>query len=240
MGNRVSSTVVGAQTRGSVAAAALHRHRGRLERSPLARRVTLRRLGWWALAAVVAWTVADQVATAQAAEATWGRTVAVVVATSDLSPGDVIAEDSVTVEQVPARFVPGAALDALPSGRRVNASLAAGEMVLSTRLAPAGLGRTGAALPDGSRAVTIGLGEAAAPVRAGDVVDLLAVTVGGDTGAVPDLYEDTGPVVARRVAARAIVLGVSATAATLAVRAEEVRPTVAAAATQQLSLVITG
>lgn len=238
MGNRRRSVAGRARTRVQATVDSLHRQRRRLERSSLARQVAVRRVGLLGLAALVAWAVTATVADAQATRAEWGHTVAVLVAERDLEPGELLDEGNAAVEQVPGRFVPDGALTSVPSNRRVTSMVAAGEMIVATRLAARDAGAMAARLPDGTQAVTVALGDAAAPVQPGDAVD---VFVAAPTDAFASGFEDA-PVTlsARAVARAATVLAVSASGVTLAVRDGQVADAVAAAAVGQVHLVITG
>lgn len=224
--------------------AALRRHRLRLRRSRLARRLERRRLGAWAAALLVGSAVAFRIDAADEVRAAWGATRPVVVATVSLRAGDRVGTTTATVEQLPSRVVPDGALHELPAGRRVGSAVEPGEVLTAARLAPDGLGATAAALPPGTAAVTVPSGDAPAPVRAGDVVDVHRVTVldpyaaqDGVSASGSDSDGDAGGIVADR----AVVTSVDATRTTLAVRRSQVVATVrAATAGGGVQLVIVG
>lgn len=133
---------------------------------------------WWALVALTAAAaglLASSIAArAEAARAAWGETELVVIANGDIEVGDRVEPGDVTVEARPRVLVPAGALHALPDGAIASAAIVAGEVVVESRLAPAGLSPLAASLPAGTRAVAIpaelGL---TAPLQAGDRVDVL-------------------------------------------------------------------
>jgi Flp pilus assembly protein CpaB len=215
---------------------ALHRHRVRLRRSALARRLERRRLTAFVAAIAVASVVALRGNAAERSREAWGTTRPVLVATATLAPGATLDTSTTAIDHLPARLVPAGALTTLPAGRRVRTEVGTGEMLTTARLAPRGLGATAAALPAGTAAVTVVLDEAAAPLRAGDVVDAYR-------GARTDPYAPEGTTsgdAAEVVAAGAVVISVDARGATLAVARSQVAATVAANAAGGVQLVVVG
>ena len=71
-------------------------------------------------------------------------------------------------------------------GRAVVVTLFAGEAVLESHLAPAGVHGLGAYVTPGRRAMAVPVGAAAPAVRAGDAVDVLATFEGEKTFAVAE------------------------------------------------------
>jgi Flp pilus assembly protein CpaB len=225
-------------------ALAAHRRRRQVQRSPLGRRLARRRAGAIVLAALLGWSVAHQVAAAREAERSWGRTEIVLVATQPLDAGDVLDDSTTTLRRVPSRFVPQGALRVVPDHRRTGSALGRGEMVVTSRLAAPGLGATAAGLPDHTHAVTVALGEPAARVRQGDVVDAFAVLAAdlALAGAASDAAsgEAMSGLAAQVVAHRAVVVSATGDSATLAVTEEQVAATVGANVTGRLQLVVVG
>jgi hypothetical protein len=152
-------------------------------RRALARPIT-RRLLVAVLALATASTVTSLVRSAEAARNRWGASRPVAVATRDLAVGDSLDTGAAEVRELPEALVPEAALPAPPAGALVRHPVAAGEVLVRTRLAPLGLTGAAALVPPGSRAVAVPLAPLAAPPLAvGDLVDLLAV-VGPGGGSV--------------------------------------------------------
>lgn len=181
-----------------------HRRRFRLR---WRRRLLRRPLPFWlaalALTALTTSTVARVTGAAAAERDRWGERRPVLVARRDLHAGDALRD--VEVRLVPAALVPrGAAPPDLVRGRRrvVTAWIAAGEVVLSRRLAPDGLSPTAARLPPGTRGVAVPQGQAPLPVEIGDRVDVIATL---DSSTVT-------------VARGAVVVAVGGDAVTIAVR----------------------
>ncbi len=142
---------------------------------------------WWAcmagLAAAAGWAAAAVVGHAEDLRAAWGASVLVVVAAHDLEPGEAVSPADVDVVARPRAMVPATALRRLPSGARARDHVAAGEILVSTRLV-SGLGPIAARLHDGTRAVSIPVEPGTAPPLAvGDrvaVLVALADTEGGE------------------------------------------------------------
>lgn len=156
--------------------------------------------------------VARLVGQARAEAARWGVLRPTLVATADLEPGAVLSPSAARVERRPVALVPGAALEAPVEGHRVVAAIAEGEAVLSSRLAPAGLSATAAALPRDTVGIAVPTGPGSLALEHGDAVDVL-VTV--DPQSIGD-REPTFP-----VARGAVVVGVAEEAVTLAVHEQE-------------------
>lgn len=205
--------------------ATLRRWRWEFRSSPLGRRVVRRRLGALTVAVTVGLAVSHQTSAARAAVAQWGPTAPVLVAATDLPAGAALGPGNVRTEQWPARLVPAAALASV-EGRRTARAVAAGVPLTTADLAGTGRSAVAARLPDGSVGVTLPRGTAPAPVRAGDLVDVLGATAEGRS------------LTAERVAARAIVVAVDRTSVTVAVRRTEAGDVAAAAAAGTAVLVL--
>lgn len=104
----------------------------------------------------------------------------VVSVTAPVSRGSVLTADVLAIVTMPARFAPVDAIGALEraTGRIAIADLAAGEIVTELRLAGARSGPTASLVPVGMRAVQIPV-SAAAGVKPGDLVDVIATFGGG-------------------------------------------------------------
>jgi pilus assembly protein CpaB len=176
------------------------------------RRVTRSPVGYWLavimLAAVTALFVARLVGAAESQRARFGAKRPVAVAVHGLEVGHVLTGADVAVRTMPAAFVPAGATASKGAvvDRTVVASLFAGEAVLESHLAPAGVRGLGAHLSPGRRAMAVPVGAAAPAVRAGDMVDVLATFEGEKTFAVAEA---------------ATVLAVSTDAVTVAVSIDE-------------------
>jgi Flp pilus assembly protein CpaB len=182
---------------------------------------------WLAAGALVVLTVSTvaRVTSAAAEErARWGAAVDDVVAVHDLEPGDAIGADDVELRRLPAALVASDALHELVDGAVTSAWTAAGEPLLSSRLAPAGLSPTAALLPPGTRGVAIPLGVAPLPVVAGDRVDVLATL-------------DTSTVV---VARRALVIAGGVCGVTVAVDESAASDVASAVVVASVTLVLSG
>ena len=161
-----------------------------LARGPFARKWSRRSKGFAALAVVAgsaAYLVVDGYATRlEALRPVAGPGVPVVVAAERLARGDVLTEEVLRVELVPAAFAPPGrfASAGAVAGRTLVADVATGEPVTRTRIGVEG-GPVASLVPDGLRAFPIQPGPSASAVRAGDRVDVLA-TFGG-----PRPYTDT-------------------------------------------------
>lgn len=147
-------------------------------------RPAVRRTVVAALALVTAVAVATALAAAGSARDRWGTARRVVVATRDLSPGDVVDGGAVEVRDVPAAVVVPSALAEPPLGSVVRQPILAGEAVAALRLAPDGLTGVAALVPAGQRAVAVpAVPGGMPPVTVGDLVDVVAVVAGAGDGA---------------------------------------------------------
>ena len=170
---------------------------------------------WWLLtlgtAAAVGWIVSSIVTEADRTRAAWGRSTVVAVATRDIAAGSPLGADDVDLVKRPLTLVPPGALEELPDGQVAAAAIAAGEVVVTARLAPLGLTGLAATLPGGSRAVAIPVEVGLAPpLSVGDHVDVLVALAPEAAGDGPPGFV---------VAAGALVVAVDEGAVTVAVRA---------------------
>lgn len=175
------------------------------------RRVTRSPVGYWlaviVLATGTALFVGRLVRATEAQQARFGARRSVAVAVGGLGVGHVLTGDDVGVREMPAGFVPAGARSAeAVVGRTVVVTLFAGEPVLESHLAPAGVHGIGAHLTRGRRAMAVPVGAAVPAVGAGDVVDVLATLEGEKTFAVAEA---------------ATVLAVGADSVTLALSIDE-------------------
>ena len=188
------------------------------------RRLTRSAPVYWAavvaLAAVTGLTAARLVGRAEAAAARYGSLRPVVVATRPVAMGTVLRPADVSVRDLPASFLPerhvAATADAV--GRTAVVALFPGVPLVAGHLAPDGVQGVAALLPPGSRAVSVPGGGASAPVRTGDVVDVLA-TFDPSASASPAAAAE--PTFA--VAVSALVVDVGDDSATVAVGPEEAK-----------------
>lgn len=201
---------------------------GRITRSPLF---------FWTAVAVLAWftgmTTARLVDKARADAARYGTEVTVVVAARDLDIGTVVGEDDVVARVVPAGLAPRKRVVtvAAATGRTVVVPVFDGSPVLTANLAPEGLQGIAALLPAGTRAVAVPTGEATAPLRRGDHVDVLVSFDPAEAGG----GEPTFP-----VATGALVVDVAAEAATVAVGPEQAKAVAFAVGRGTVTLAVTG
>ena len=178
------------------------------------------------LAAAVAWAVTGSAEQARHDRARWGSMRRVVVATRDLSAGEVLDAANTGLDERPAAMVPEGALDALPPGRRTDVDVPAGEALLVTRLAGPRLGALAARLPDGSAGVTFPRVEVQPELDVGDRVDVYA-SVSDVTGTA-----------SARVAESALVVHVDEHSVTIAVADGEVRDAAAASMSEEVAFVV--
>jgi Flp pilus assembly protein CpaB len=183
----------------------------RLTRSPFA--------FWLAVAAlaVLTWSVvAGSLGRAQAQAHRFGSLRTAVIPARFVDRGAVVAPGDVTTKQLPAAFLPDGYESAAGAvaGRTAVSPLYPGQAVVHDQLAPDGLKGVAALLPSGTRAVAVPTGGATAPLRRGDLVDVLA-TFNSPNGEAP---EPTFP-----VATGAMVVDVGADAATVAVSPDEAK-----------------
>lgn len=168
-----------------------------------------------ALTTLTVSTVARVTGAAAAERDRWGERIEVLVASTDLEPGD---ELQGALQLVPAVLVPADARTAAAAGETVAAWIGAGEIVLESRLAPAGLSAIAALLPPGTRGVAVPLGMAPLPVEVGDRVDVHGAT---------------------RLASDAAVVAVTNEAITVAVDAADAARVAYEAANGTVTLVLT-
>ncbi len=202
------------------------RLRRRLVGSPIAFWVTA-----IALAGVTGTILAGLVSRAQVTTSRYGHQRAVVVATREVAAGQALRPGDVEVREMPAAFLPAGALTVAPLGRTVVVPLFPGEVVIAAKLAPKGLSGVAALLPPGTRAVAVPTGGASAPVRRGDVVDVLASFDPSTTGSGE-------PTVT--VAVGALVVDVGDDVVTVAVLPEEASRVAFAVAHGVVTLALTG
>ena len=200
------------------------------------RRVTRSPVGYWlaviVLAAATGLFVARLVGAAEAQRARLGVRRPVAVAVRGAAVGHVLTGADVAVRAMPATFVPAgaAASEGAVVGRTVVVTLFAGEAVLESHLAPAGVGGLGAHLTRGRRAMAVPVGAAAPAVRAGDEVDLLATFEGVETSAVAeaatvlDVGADAVTVALSTYETGRVADAIARGAVTLAVRSPVERP----------------
>lgn len=170
---------------------------------------------WWLLtlssAVAVGWIVSSIVADADRTRAAWGTTTVVAVAARDIAAGAPLGVDDVDLVERPHALVPEGALREVPDGQVAAAAIAAGEIVVTSRLAPLGLTGLAATLPEGTRAVAVPVEVGLAPpLIVGDRVDVLVALAPEAAGDGPPGFV---------VAAGALVVAVDEGAVTVAVRA---------------------
>jgi Flp pilus assembly protein CpaB len=190
--------------------------RGRLLRPGLALRREPRL--WWLLVISVAlacgWVVAAIVARADHVRLAWGTTRHVLVAEHDLDPGDEIRPDDVSLLSRPSAMVPATALDELPVGAVVRARVLAGEVIVATRIAPAGLSGVAATLPTGTRAVAIPTEAGSTPpLTVGSHVDVLVALAPDSAGGGPPGFAVASDVVVVAIEEGAVTVAVPRDAA---------------------------
>lgn len=174
---------------------------------PLRPRLPRRALPWYLAAGLLTVLTAGfahgALQRAAAAEAAYGETRPVVVATAAVPAGDPVDPSVATVRALPRALVPDGALSELPSGRRTLVALRRGEILLDHRVSGSGAaGPAGLLAPD-QRAVPVPLAVPGLPLAPGDRVDLVA---GGAPGGGIDGDLPVGPSAADVVATDALVL----------------------------------
>lgn len=180
-------------------------------RFPIPRRPPLRHVVAAALALFVGLTVHRTTTSAVDRAAALGDTVEVIVVQRSRGAGATLGGDDVTREPRPRAHVPDGAVTGSKivsvTGRALRSAVAAGEVLVTDRLA--GEGRTGPAalVPRGWRAMAIPFIETPVPAAPGDLVDVIA-------SFDPSLVEGDPSVV---VAERAVVVDVDDDAITVAV-----------------------
>jgi Flp pilus assembly protein CpaB len=150
-----------------------------------------------ALAAITGLTVHAVLDAADAARRRWGEAASVIVALHHLEPGAPLNSTDVELRRLPKAAIPDHALTALPGDAVASSPIERGEIVVAGHLIDHGR------VPAGTRAITIGLGDARPPLREGDRVDLIAT------------FDQSQPAVV--VATDALVVDVEESTATIAV-----------------------
>ena len=140
----------------------------------LRRRPRLRRVLVLGLAALCGLAVMRVVQRAEAAEAAWGESMPVLVATDDLRPGDHLDGGNTRLDHQPAPLVPHGALTKVPDDGRLAEPVYAGEVIRAERLAPPSVSALAARLPPGTRAMAVPVEPGSVPsLEVGDRVDVL-------------------------------------------------------------------
>lgn len=174
---------------------------------PLRPRLPRRALPWYAAAALLTVLTAGfthgALQRATAAEAAYGETRPVVVATAAVPAGDPVDPSVATVQALPRVLVPDGALSELPRGRRTMVALRRGEIVLDHRVSGSDAAGPAGLLGPGQRAVPVPLAVPGLPLAPGDRVDLVA---GGAPGGGIDGDLPVGPAAPDVVATDALVL----------------------------------
>lgn len=204
--------------------------RGPLSRAALElrRRPPLRRALVGAAALLLGALVQSTVAAADAARAAWGERRTVLVATTDLAPGEPVGRGDLRAEERPVAALPPGALGEVPPGAVVRSLVLEGEVLTRRRLGAGSRTGVAALLPAGTRAVSIPVEPGTAPpLEVGQLVDVVAVSVDGDGRARSAVLVP---------AAEVVEAGESA--ATVAVPVERVGDVVAALAAGAVSLVV--
>jgi Flp pilus assembly protein CpaB len=180
-----------------------------------------------ALAAITGITVSGALAAAHAAEAHWGVSTRVVIATRAVRVGEPIGPGDLITRVDPAGLVPPGALRSPSSaeGRTAVVALFPGETVLAGHVGVRGSRGAAALVPVGRRAVAVPTGGSSARVERGDPVDVMAVPA-----------KDGGDAVV--VAAGATVVDVTENAVTVSVTPDEARRVAAAVARGAVALAI--
>jgi Flp pilus assembly protein CpaB len=145
---------------------------------PLRALIARRSLPFWVLtivaATVTAFTVTRAVERADAAAEKAERRPVLVVA-APVSPGGRLDDTNTALARRPRAELPDGAVTELPMGAIAVDALVPGEVVVASRLAPAGLSPAAALLPAGTRGIAVPAGATAMPVAVGDRVDVVAM-----------------------------------------------------------------
>ncbi len=145
---------------------------------PLRTVIARRSLPFWVLtlvaAVVTGLTVTRAVERADAAADRAERRPVLVVA-APVPPGGRLDEANTTPAQRARAELPYGAVSDLPVGAIAIDALVPGEVVVASRLAPAGLSPAAALLPAGTRGVAVPAGTTAMPLAVGDRVDVVAM-----------------------------------------------------------------
>jgi Flp pilus assembly protein CpaB len=168
---------------------------------------------------------------AEAGAARLGGLRLVAVARVTVPAGATIRARDVEVRRLPAALVPPGATSEVPDGTRVADTIHEGEVVLGARLAPSGTSALAAALPPGTRGVSVPVDPGALPVEPGDVVDVLATFD-------PDLADGADPTVV--VARGAVVVGVQDEGVVVAVTPAQAPRVAFAVASGAVALAVVG
>lgn len=174
---------------------------------PFRPRLPRRALPWYAAAAALtvltAGFVHGSLERAAAAEAAYGTTRSVVVATAAIDAGDPIDAAVVEVRALPRALVPEGAVTAVPEGRRSMVALTPGEVLLTRRVSGSDAAGPAGLLGPDERAVPVPVAVPGLPLAPGDRVDLVA---GGAPGGGVEGDLPVGPTSPDVVAADALVL----------------------------------
>lgn len=188
---------------------------------------------FWLLAAAAAvatgGTVARLVGEASARADRLGGLVAVPVAARPVEAGAVLRPADVAVRRLPAALLPRGRVAEAPAGRSAVVPLVPGEVVLASKLAPAGVRGVAALIPPGRRALAVPVDHGSLAVRRGNRVDVLATfeETGGDAPTFP-------------VATGALVVDAGDDAVTVAVTEAEAPRVAFAVARGTVTLALTG
>jgi Flp pilus assembly protein CpaB len=153
---------------------------------------------------------------AAAAEAAYGETRSVVVATASVDAGSALDASVTAVRALPRALVPEGALEERPEGRRALAALTPGEIVLERRVSGSSAAGPAGLLGPDERAVPVPIAVPGLPLAPGDHVDLVA---GGAPGGGVDGDLPVGPTGPDVVATDAVVLVVGDETVVVAVAA---------------------
>ena len=160
---------------------------------------------YWAVVGVVCvvvtMAVTGMVRHATASARSLGPLVSVPVAARPLALGAAVGDEDVSWRRLPAGVLPAEPVVDEPVGRTVVVPVVVGEVLLTSKFAPAGLSGVAALLPAGARALAVPVAAANPSVQRGDRVDLLAES--------------------EVIAADAVVLDVNTDVVTVAVVADE-------------------
>jgi Flp pilus assembly protein CpaB len=164
---------------------------------PLRRRLSRRAVPWWlatvGLAAATGLVADGLVRRADEAEAQWGSSRTVLVATRAIEPGERLAGATVP-RRLPEVAVPSGAVTRSPPGGYAVDAIGRGEVVTAARVGGPGAARVAGRLAPGTRAVVVPLEAPGLPVRAGDRVDLLESSSGDPAFDGPVAPTASGPV----------------------------------------------
>lgn len=131
------------------------------------------------LAVVCGLLVTRTLSSAQVTASRFGELVDVWIADDEIEVGRSVGGRA-SLQRWPRAFVPAGAVTEDPSSRTALAPVAAGEVLVASRLSGAGREGVASLVPDGWRAIAIPMTDAALPVRAGQRVELLGSFPSGD------------------------------------------------------------